>query len=99
MADDLAAFVHHLGGSGLAADSHSGDGCRAAGADGLFYGNPAQLWIQLKAAGITVVFSLAATWALLKAVDAVMGLRASEHEERVGLDLTGHRESAYTLLD
>jgi ammonia channel protein AmtB len=46
-----------------------------------------------------VAWSLAATWAILKAVDVVMGLRASEHEERVGLDLTGHRESAYTLLD
>ena len=36
---------------------------------------------------------------ILKALDLAMGLRVSEHEERVGLDLTGHRESAYTLLD
>ena len=69
------------------------------GGDGLFYGNPAQLWIQLKATAAIVAWSIVVTYALLKLVDAVMGLRASEQEERVGLDLTGHRESAYTVLD
>ena len=39
------------------------------------------------------------SFVLLKIVDAIMGARADEHEERVGLDLTGHRESAYTVLD
>jgi Amt family ammonium transporter len=100
--DTLDAFgVHGVGGvwGTIAAGIFATKAVNPAGADGLLYGNPAQLWIQLKAAGITVVWSLAATWVLLKAVDAVMGLRASEHEERVGLDLTGHRESAYTLLD
>jgi ammonia channel protein AmtB len=32
-------------------------------------------------------------------VDLVMGLRVSEDEERIGLDLTQHRESGYTILD
>ena len=36
---------------------------------------------------------------LLKVVDIVMKLRVSEHEERVGLDLTQHREAAYTIID
>ena len=36
---------------------------------------------------------------LLKVVDAVMGLRVSEQGERIGLDLTEHRESGYTLLE
>jgi ammonia channel protein AmtB len=36
---------------------------------------------------------------LFKLVDVVMKLRVSEHEERVGLDLTQHREAAYTLID
>jgi Amt family ammonium transporter len=100
--DTLDAFgVHGVGGiwGTLAAGLFATKAVNPAGADGLFYGNAAQFWIQAKAAGITVAWSLAATWGLLKAVDAVMGLRASEHEERVGLDLTGHRESAYTLLD
>jgi Amt family ammonium transporter len=100
--DTLDAFgVHGVGGvwGTVAAGLFATRSVNPGGADGLFYGNPAQLWIQVKAAGITVAWSLAATWVILKAVDAVMGLRASEHEERVGLDLTGHRESAYTLLD
>jgi Amt family ammonium transporter len=100
--DTLDAFgVHGVGGvwGTLAAGLFATKAVNPAGADGLFYGNPGQLLIQLKAAGITVAWSLAATWVLLKAVDACVGLRASEHEERVGLDLTGHRESAYTLLD
>src|SRR5512139_402251 len=100
--DTLDAFgVHGVGGiwGTIAVGLFATRAVNPAGADGLFYGNASQLWIQVKAAGITVAWSLAATWGLLKAVDAVMGLRASEHEERVGLDLTGHRESAYTLLD
>ena len=71
----------------------------AAGADGLFYGNPAQLLIQVKATLVTVVWSFVLSFVLLKVVNAVMGARADEHEERVGLDLTGLRESAYTVLD
>ncbi len=69
------------------------------GADGLLYGNPTQLWIQFKAVVITVVYSFVAGAILLKLVDIVMKLRVSEDEERVGLDLTQHREAAYTLVD
>ena len=70
-----------------------------AGANGLFYGNPVLLWIQIKAVLITVVFSFVVGFVLLKLVDAFLGLRVSEHEERVGLDLTLHREAAYTVID
>ena len=70
-----------------------------AGADGLLYGNPALLWVQLKAVAITIVYSFVVGMVLLKLVDAFMGLRVSEHEERVGLDLTLHREAAYTVID
>jgi Amt family ammonium transporter len=62
-------------------------------------GNGAQFVIQLKATLITMVFSFVASFVLLKIVDAIIGLRVSEHEERVGLDLTQHKESAYTVLD
>ncbi len=67
--------------------------------DGLLYGNPALLWIQIKAVIVTVVYSFVIGIVLLKVVDAVMKLRVGEHEERVGLDLTQHREAAYTLID
>ena len=46
-----------------------------------------------------VVWAFVMSFVLLKIVNAIMGARASEHEERVGLDLTGHSESAYTILD
>jgi len=100
--DTLDAFgVHGVGGvwGTIAVGLFATKAVNPAGADGLFYGDAAQLWIQLKAAGLTVAWSLVGTLVLLKLVDATIGLRASEHEERVGLDLTGHRESAYTLLD
>jgi Amt family ammonium transporter len=55
--------------------------------------------IQFKAVVITMVFSFVASLILLKVVDKVMGLRVSDHEERIGLDLSEHREAAYTLID
>jgi Amt family ammonium transporter len=57
-----------------------------------------QLWIQVKMVLIVVAYSFIVGGVLLKFVDVVMKLRVSEHEERVGLDLTQHREGAYTLI-
>ncbi len=100
--DALDAFgVHGIGGlwGALATGLWATKAVNAAGADGLFYGNPGQLWIQVKAVGITVVYALIVTVVLLKLVDVVLGLRANEHDERVGLDLSEHREVGYTLID
>jgi Amt family ammonium transporter len=100
--DTLDAFgVHGVGGiwGVLATGLFATKAVNPAGADGLFYGGGPLFLAQLKGTVVTIVFSLVGTWAILKALDLVMGLRVSEHEERVGLDLTGHRESAYTLLD
>jgi Amt family ammonium transporter len=47
----------------------------------------------------TVVYSITVTFVLLKIIDAVMGLRVEDEEEVIGLDITQHEESAYTLLD
>jgi Amt family ammonium transporter len=44
-------------------------------------------------------YSFVASWVLLKLVDAIVGLRVPEHDERVGLDLTQHREAGYTIVD
>ena len=55
--------------------------------------------IQLKAVLFTIVWSGVISSILLKIIDAVVGLRVEENEERVGLDLTDPRESAYTLVD
>ncbi len=100
--DTLDAFgVHGIGGiwGALATGLWATKSVNAAGADGLFYGNPVQLWIQLKAVAVTALYSLVVSYVLLKLVDKLIGLRVSDQEERIGLDLTQHRESAYTLLD
>ena len=98
--DTLDAFgVHGVGGiwgalaTGIWAEKSVG------GFDGLLHGNPGQFLIQLKAVAITVVYSLVVSFILLKLVDKLMGLRVTEHEERVGLDLTQHKETGYTTID
>jgi ammonium transporter, Amt family len=100
--DSLDAFgVHGIGGiwGALATGLFATKAVNSAGADGLFYGNPGQFLIQLKATVITIVYSAIATYVLLKVVDLVVGLRADKEDERIGLDLTEHSESAYTVLD
>jgi Amt family ammonium transporter len=100
--DTLDAFgVHGVGGmwGAIATGIWATKAVNPAGADGLLYGNPVQLWIQIKAVVVTVVYSFVVGIVLLKVVDVVMKLRIDEHEERVGLDLTQHREAAYTLID
>ena len=100
--DSLDAFgVHGVGGiwGAIATGIWASKAVNPAGADGLLYGNPIQLWIQTKAVIITMAYSLLVGVALLKLVNAAMKLRVSEHEERIGLDLTQHREGAYTLIN
>jgi Amt family ammonium transporter len=100
--DSLDAFgVHGIGGmwGAVATGIFATKAVNAAGADGLLYGNPGQLWIQIKATLITIVYSAIVTYVLLKLVQLVIGLRADEHDERVGLDLSEHKESAYTVLE
>jgi Amt family ammonium transporter len=67
--------------------------------NGLFYGNPGQVLIQLKAVVYTLVWSGVISYVLLRVLDATLGVRSKDHEERVGLDLTEHAETAYTLVD
>ena len=69
----------------------------AAGADGLFYGNPEQLLKQAVAVAAVAAFTAAVTWIILKVVDVTVGLRVPEQEEVLGLDTTTHGEVAYQL--
>jgi Amt family ammonium transporter len=64
-------------------------------ADGLFYGDAGQFWSQAAAAAVTPVYAFVGTFVLLKLVGAVMPLRASEHDEAVGMDVVYHGEEAY----
>jgi Amt family ammonium transporter len=54
-----------------------------------------QVWIQLKAVLITVVWSGVVSLVAFKVVDMVVGLRVSEEDEREGLDIAAHGETAY----
>jgi Amt family ammonium transporter len=64
-------------------------------ADGLFFGNPAQLGIQALAVVAAIVYSGVASFLLLKLVSLVVPLRADETHETTGLDVTLHGEAAY----
>jgi Amt family ammonium transporter len=100
--DSLDAFgVHGMGGvwGALATGLFATVAVNADGADGLFYGNPGQFLIQIKAVAVTAVYSFVVSYALLKLVGLFMPLRAAEQEERVGLDVIEHRETGYTLID
>lgn len=62
---------------------------------GLLQGNLHQFGVQIIAAGISVIYAFAVTYALARLVDSVMGLRVTEDEEYVGLDISQHGEKAY----
>jgi len=57
----------------------------------------AQLWIQAKAVGVTVLWSGIVALVAYKLVDLTIGLRVSEEEEREGLDTAAHGEAAYRM--
>jgi ammonium transporter, Amt family len=54
---------------------------------GLIYGNLHQFVVQLIAAGFAVIYAFAMTYILARIVDSVTGLRVTETEEYVGLDI------------
>ncbi|HKP65491.1 MAG TPA: ammonium transporter, partial [Casimicrobiaceae bacterium] len=62
-----------------------------------FPGYIAQLWIQAKAVGITIIWSAVVAYVSYKIVDMTVGLRVPEDEEREGLDISSHGESAYRM--
>ena len=67
----------------------------SAGADGLLYGNPGQLAVQALAVVVTIAFAFSVTFVLAKLLNRWMGLRVTENEEEVGLDISEHGERAY----
>jgi len=77
-----------LGGPGLVTDWVTA----TVGSNGI----GAQLWIQFKAVLMTIVWSGVVAAIAYKIVDMVIGLRVSEEEEREGLDISSHGETAYS---
>ncbi|MEN6330382.1 MAG: ammonium transporter [Smithella sp.] len=68
----------------------------ADGANGLFFGNPNQVGIQILAVVVTMVFSFVMTYILAKLLNISIGLRVSSMEEEVGLDISSHGERSYS---
>jgi Amt family ammonium transporter len=53
--------------------------------------------LQGKAAVVTIIYSAILTALILKVIDWTIGLRTTEDGEKIGLDLTDHAETAYTV--
>ena len=79
-----------LGGPGFVADWVTATMVTAAD-----YSIASQVWIQLKGVLITIVWSGVVSFVAYKIVDMVIGLRVSEEDEREGLDIRSHGETAY----
>ncbi len=80
--------TQELGGPGLVTDWVTA----TVGSNGI----ATQVWIQLKAVLVTIVWSAAVAFVAFKVVDLTIGLRVSEEEEREGLDISSHGETAYS---
>lgn len=100
--DSLDAFgVHGVGGmlGTLCVGLFATKSVNPAGADGLFYGNAKFFFTQLMGVGICAAYTLIATFIIYKLVDVFVKVRVEEDDESVGLDLTQHRERAYTIIE
>lgn len=92
-----AVGIHGVGGTfgALATGLFASKAINAAGADGVFFGNPSLLLVQLLSVAVAIVYAFCVTWIILKALDWTMGLRVQQEEEVEGLDLSQHGESGY----
>ena len=64
-------------------------------ADGLLFGNPAQLGIQAVAVGAAILYSGIVSFVLFKLVGVIVPLRAESGDEGLGMDVSQHGEEAY----
>ncbi|WP_218150163.1 ammonium transporter [Paenibacillus sp. OV219] len=96
--DTLDVFgLHGLGGiwGALATGIFASKSVNPAGNDGLLFGNPKQVLIQLLDVGVAIVLAAAGTYVLLKVISLFVPLRVAKDQEEVGLDISLHGENAY----
>lgn len=99
--DALDAFgCHGVGGiwGAIATGLFATTSVNAAGANGLFYGNPRLLLIHLLAIVVIGLYTAAMTFIILKIVGRFVKLRTSKEEENEGLDISMHGETAYNNI-
>ena len=95
--DSLDAFgVHGIGGI-VGALLTGVFAAPALGGFGTVEDIGAQFFTQFKGVAFAVVYTAIVTYLILKVIDLVMGLRVSDEEETVGLDLALHNERGYNL--
>lgn len=89
--------IHGLGGiwGALATGLFASTAINPDGADGLFFGNPAQLWIQFVSVVATCVFSFIVTYIILKVLNSWIGIRVTPEQEEAGMDISQHSETGY----
>jgi Amt family ammonium transporter len=87
--------VHGIGGTWGALATGLFASEAVGGTNGLFAGNPALMGPQIVSVLGTLVYVGLASWVILKILDATIGLRVSEEEEQMGLDLSQHNEAGY----
>ena len=91
--------IHGLGGTwgALATGLFASTLINPNGANGLFFGNPGQLWIQFISVAATWIFAFVMTSIILKIVDWIIGLRVTDEDEERGLDISQHNETGYSF--
>jgi ammonium transporter len=97
--DSLDAFgIHGVGGTfgALITGVLASKAINPAGADGLLFGNPHQLLIQLIAVAASIAFAAIGSFILLKIISIFTPLRVTDEDEEVGLDISQHGEDAYS---
>jgi len=89
--------VHGIGGTwgAIATGLFAQKAINSAGADGLFFGNAAQMIPQIIGVAATWGYSIIVTFVILFIINKTIGLRVKPEEEAVGLDLGQHAEEAY----
>ena len=95
--DSLDVFGVHAVGGIVGAILTGAFAAPSLGGFGTVEDIPAQLWIQFEGVAFTVLYTAVVTFVILKVIDLVMGLRVSEEEETIGLDLALHNERGYNL--
>jgi Amt family ammonium transporter len=96
--DSLDVFACHGAGGiwgTIATGLFASTAINAAGPNGLFFGNPIQVVIQLFAVLIVGGFAFVGSYILLRVINVFTPLRVSPKEEDAGLDITQHGEEAY----
>jgi ammonium transporter, Amt family len=80
----------NLGGPGYVSDWVTASVIKAAD-----FSIAGQVWIQFKGVALTVVWTAVVAFIAFKIADLIVGLRVSDDEQREGLDIVSHGETAY----